>query len=569
MLTHIQIRHFAIVEQLSLDLSTGMTVLTGETGAGKSILLDALGLALGDRAESGTIRAGAERAEVCAEFDIEHNAPVTTWLQEHELDDDGQCLIRRTLSRDGRSKGDINGRPAPMALLRELGEQLVDIHGQHAHQSLLKRDVQRQALDAFAANDGKKSPHLKLLTDTARCFAHWHQRKEEQARLLANHTQRSDRLDLLRYQVEELQQLALTDNELEELGAEHARLANLHQLREGSEQVLATLTEGSVSGEGSALADGLEHSSAELDRLREMDPALANICDLLREAAIQAREAGGELRDYVDGLSLDPARLQAVDERLGLVHELARKHHIPPEQLPAILEQLEAELATLEQAEVQMEHIDAAVAEARAAYETVAKKLSASRQRAAKKLAKAVTQNLHQLGMPHGQFEIALETLDASNASGLERIEYHVTTNPGQPLQAMARVASGGELARISLAIQVITANSGSIPTLIFDEVDVGIGGGIAEVVGRLLRNLSDTRQVLCVTHQPQVASLAHQHLQVSKQAGKQKTHTDVSPILAQERVDEIARMLGGLEITEQTLSHARERIERGQRALS
>jgi len=564
MLRHIQIRQFAIVEQLSLALDAGMTVLTGETGAGKSILLDALGLALGDRADLGVIRAGADRAEVCADFDTRDNATVSAWLQERELDDDGQCLIRRTLSRDGRSRGYINGRPVPMALLRELGEQLVDIHGQHAHQSLLKRDVQRQALDAFATHDGNKSPHPQLLKDTARRFADWQQLQQQQAELRASHAQRNDRLDLLRYQVDELQQLALTDNELEELGAEQARLANLNRLREGGEQALAALI-----GDEPALADALEHQSAELERLRDMDPALGNACDMLREAAIQAREAGSELRDYVDGLSLDPERLQAIDERLGLAHELARKHQVPPEQLTATLQRLEAELAELERAGVEMEHIDAAVSTAQQAYQASAEKLSASRQRAAKKLARAVTQNLHQLGMPHGRFEIVLEPLEAGTANGLERVEYRVTTNPGQPLQAMARVASGGELARISLAIQVITARSGGIPTLIFDEVDVGIGGGIAEVVGRLLRNLSDSRQVLCVTHQPQVASLAHQHLQVSKQADRQNTNTDVSPIEEQQRVDEIARMLGGLEITEQTLSHAREMIERGQRALS
>lgn len=563
MLRHIHIRHFAIVDELALDLHPGMTVLTGETGAGKSILLDALGLALGDRAESGTIRASAERAEVSADFDISTLTPVQTWLKEQELDDDRQCLIRRTVSKDGRSKGYINGRPVPMHSLRELGEQLVDIHGQHAHQSLLRREVQRQALDGFACNHS--TGHAKLLNNTAQGFQQWQQLNTQLAQLQASREQREDRLELLQYQVEELRALDLGADELAALDSEHARLANLNQLRQGGEAVLAGLS-GDDSG---AISDGLDHLSAQLGQLRGMDPALNNAYEMLQGAAIQAREAASELRDYVEGLSLDPERLQTVDERLGLIHELARKHHLPAAELPALLEQLESELATLENSSVQLDEIAAAVARVEQDYRTSAAKLSSSRQRAAKKLALAVTDNMHQLGMPHGQFEIALEPQQALAASGLERVEFRVTTNPGQPTQPLAKVASGGELARISLAIQVIAAGSGAIPTLIFDEVDVGIGGGIAEVVGRLLRNLSEQRQVLCVTHQPQVASLAHHHLQVSKQADKRETVTDVAPISEQARVDEIARMLGGLEITEQTLSHAREMIERGQQALS
>ena len=563
MLRHIHIRHFAIVDELALDLRPGMTVLTGETGAGKSILLDALGLALGDRAESGTIRASAERAEVSADFDIGTLPAVQDWLSEHELDEDQQCLIRRTVSKDGRSKGFINGRPVPMHSLRELGEQLVDIHGQHAHQSLLKREAQRQALDGFARSHVKG--HDKRLSDTAQRFQRWQQLNSELEQLKASRDQRDDRLELLQYQVEELAALDLGIDELPALEAEHARLANLNQLREGGERLLAGLSSDQPGG----IVDGLDHLSAQLGRLQALDPALNNANEILQSAAIQAREAVSELRDYLDDLSLDPERLQTVDERLGLIHDLARKHHLAPAELPALLEQLAAELATLEQASVQLDEVAAALTLAEQDYRTSASQLGSSRQRAAKKLAQAVTDNMHQLGMPHGQFEIALETQEGFSPAGLERVEFRVTTNPGQPVQPLAKVASGGELARISLAIQVIAAGSGDIPTLIFDEVDVGIGGGIAEVVGRLLRNLSEQRQVLCVTHQPQVASLAHQHLQVSKQADKRETVTDVAPITAQARIDEIARMLGGLEITEQTLSHAREMIERGQQALS
>ncbi|MDT8383187.1 MAG: DNA repair protein RecN [Gammaproteobacteria bacterium] len=567
MLHHIHIRHFAIVDELALEFGTGMTVLTGETGAGKSILLDALGLALGDRAESGIIRAGADRAEVSAEFDIAPLTNVQHWLSEHELDDDGQCLIRRTVSTEGRSKGYINGRPVPMQSLRELGEQLVDIHGQHAHQSLLKRDVQRQVLDDLASNANKA--HQTLLSDTAEHFRHWQRLTQTLAQLHASKTQREDRLELLRYQVEELQLLALSDESLAELEAEHSRLANLNQLREGVEQIQASLDGDSQY----SISSGLDHASSELARLGRLDADLANACEALQGAAIQASEASNELRNYLDGLSMDPERLQVVDERIGLIHDLARKHHCSPKALPALQVSLEDELQALEQADVQLGTVSEAVSAAQAQYHAVARKLSASRQKAAKQLAGKVTANLHQLGMPHGQFEIALEATETPGINGLERVEFRVSANPGQPVQPMAKVASGGELARISLAVQVIAAGTGRIPTLIFDEVDVGIGGGIAEVVGRLLRNLSADRQVLCVTHQPQVASLAHHHLQVSKQVSKQaskqkgKTHTvtDVSAITKQNRVAEIARMLGGLEITEQTLSHAREMIERGQ----
>lgn len=561
MLRHIQIRHFAIVDELSLDLYPGMTVMTGETGAGKSILLDALGLALGDRAETGTIRAGVDRAEVSADFMINDHHDVQSWLREHELDDDDQCLIRRTINRDGRSKGYINGRPVPMQMLRELGEQLVDIHGQHAHQSLLKRDVQRQALDAFASTSDGNAKHNQLVTDTAKYFHQWQELNETFQQLQTSHQQREDRLELLRYQVQELHDLNLSAEEFANLEAEHARLANLNQLREGGEEVLNALS----GDDQNTLTEMIEHCAVQLQKLLTVDPALANVCETLQGAAIQSREAATELRDYLDGLSMDPEQFQSLNERLGLIHDLARKHRVIPEELPSLLEQLEKELTELEQAEIQLESMNAEIEKSEKSYRESAGKLTASRQKAAKKLAAAVTDNMHQLGMPHGVFEIALEPLNDFSQHGQERIEYRVTTNPGQPVQPLAKVASGGELSRISLAIQVIAAGTGKIPTLIFDEVDVGIGGAIAEVVGRLLRNLSDSRQVLCVTHQPQVASLAHHHLQVSKQADKKKTITGVSALKDKDRVDEIARMLGGLEITEQTLAHAREMIERGQ----
>ncbi|HEB93773.1 MAG TPA: DNA repair protein RecN [Gammaproteobacteria bacterium] len=555
MLRNIHIRHLAVVDELNLDLQPGMTVLTGETGAGKSILIDALSLALGDRADSGVIRAGQARAEISADFDLDGLTAINDWLNEQELDDDGQCLIRRTISRDAPSRGYINGRLVPMQSLRELGEMLVDIHGQHAHQSLLRRDAQRQALDAYAG-------HQKLIDGVAGQYRQWHSLRERLDELTTNRSQREDRLELLRYQVQELQELALKEDELTALEEEHDRLANLNQLREGSQQVLQLL----IENEDNALADTLERAASDLERLQSFDARLGNIMQTVRDAAIQTSEAGHELRDYLEGLSLDPERLREIDQRLGLIHDLSRKHQVSVAELPALQQQLEDELATLEDADVALDATARELAATETAYRIAANKLQASRRRAAKKLAKAVSDNMHQLGMKEGCFEIALETREHYAAYGLERVEFLVSANPGQPPQPLAKIASGGELARISLAIQVITVGTGSIPTLIFDEVDVGIGGGIAEIVGRLLRNLGHERQVLCVTHQPQVASLAHQHLQVHKQSNKKTTITDVSPLTAEARVDEIARMLGGLEITEQTLSHAREMIERGQR---
>ena len=559
MLRNIHIRHFAIVDELNLDLSSGMTVLTGETGAGKSILLDALGLALGDRAETGAIRSGVDRAEVVADFDITQHEAVQHWLTEHELDDENQCMIRRTINRDSPSKGYINGRPVPMQMLRELGEQLVDIHGQHAHQSLLKREVQRQALDDFACTLNSK--HQVLVSKTADLFQHWTALNKKLEELQTSKTQRDDRLELLRYQVEELRDLNFSREEYANLETEHARLANLNQLREGGEQVLHALS----GDDQNTLTEMVEQCAVQMQKLLSVDSALANVCETLQGAAIQSREAASELRNYLENLSLDPEQLQTLNERLGQIHDLARKHRLIPEELPILHEQLEKELEELEQAEIQLESITDEITQTEQEYQEAASKLSKSRQQAASKLEKAITENMHQLGMPHGIFNIALEKNESPSVHGFERAEYQVTTNPGQPVQPLTRVASGGELARISLAIQVIAAGTGKIPTLIFDEVDVGIGGAIAEVVGRLLRNLSNNRQVLCVTHQPQVASLAHHHLYVSKLAGREKTITDVSPISEKDRIDEIARMLGGLEITEQTLSHAREMIERGQ----
>ncbi len=551
MLTHLQIRNFALVESLELAFEQGMTVLSGETGAGKSILLDALGLTLGDRADNSVVRHGCERAEIAATFATESLGAVNVWLRDHDLNMDGECILRRTISAEGRSRAFINGQPAPLLMLRELGELLVDIHGQHAHQSLLRREVQRQLLDDYAG-------HTPLLKQTADHFRQWQKLNQEFEVLHRQAGERDSRLELLRYQVEELQALQLQQNELAELDEEHSKLANVSRLQEGAQRAASQLYE----DDESAMVSLLERMLRELQELQTLDTTLTPASELLEGAAIQAREAAGELRHYLDRLDSDPQRLNAVEQRLGAIHELARKHRVEPEALPQLLEQLQQELSELEQAGTRLDGLQTEIDTTLSRYREAAQMLSDGRATAAKKLSEQIADNMQQLGMGGGRFEITLTPLDAvATAHGQEGVEFQVSANPGQPLRPLSKVASGGELSRISLAIQVISAGKGGIPTLIFDEVDVGVGGGVAEMVGRQLRTLGGDRQVLCVTHQPQVAAQGHHHFFISKTTDDGETRTTVSVIEDEKRVAEIARMSGGIDISEQTLSHAREML--------
>ncbi|MGD8642381.1 MAG: DNA repair protein RecN [Gammaproteobacteria bacterium] len=554
MITHMQIRHFAIVDELELPLKKGMTVLTGETGAGKSILLDALDLALGGRADSGVIRHGCKRAEISVAFDLGNYPSIKRWLKNNDLDEDNECLIRRTASTDGRSKGFINGSPVPMQSLRELGELLVDIQGQHAHQSLLKRDMQRQALDGFAG-------HHELAAQVQTHYRELKKLREQQARLLQNRDERESRIELLTYQNQELSDLALEEGEFESLEEEHSRLAHLNQIQEGCERAAYALHD----AEEQAISQQLNQVISQLEKLQQYDTTLEPIVNMLNDGLVQIDEATTELQHHVSKLDMDPERLEWIETRLGQIHDLSRKHRINPRELPALQQSLAEELEQLLAASDQSNNLDEQIQAAAKTYFDTAAKLTASRKKAARKLEKQVSENIHELGMPNGKFVIEFTEQDDITAMGMERVEFLVTMNPGQPLKPLTKVASGGELSRISLAIHVITASTGSIPTLIFDEVDVGIGGGTAEAVGRMLRDLSKNRQVLCVTHQPQVAALGHQHLQVNKFTSQKSTKAAVTELSDKQRMDEIARMLGGLEITEQTLSHAREMIERSQ----
>ncbi|HEY0635788.1 MAG TPA: DNA repair protein RecN [Gammaproteobacteria bacterium] len=556
MLRHLHIRNFALVEHLELEFAPGRSVLSGETGAGKSILLDALGLTLGDRADSAVVRHGTERADISATFDLRDIPAVHGWLKEHELDSEAECILRRTINADGGSRAFINGQPVPLTSLRELGEQLVDIHGQHAHQSLLKRDQQRQLLDDYAG----------LTTEVQTLNGHyrqWRALHDELEHLRQAQQDREARLELLRYQVDELEKLNITAEELTELDTEHGRLANATRLAEGSQQITALLQD---DDENSAISL-LERGLSQLQELQSYDARLTTASELLEGAIIQAKEGASELRHYVENIEIDPQRLMDVEQRLGAIHDLSRKHRVDSSELPHLLGTLQEELGTLEASESRFGTLEGEIAALRKLYEQLADAISVKRKAAAQQLAQLVTANMQELGMGGGRFEIAVDQGDRHEPAphGWDRVELMVTANPGQPLRPMAKVASGGELSRISLAIQVIAAGSGGIPTLIFDEVDVGVGGGTAEIVGRQLRRLGSERQILCVTHQPQVAAQGHHHFQIRKSSSKGATRTEVMPLTGEARVAEVARMSGGVEITEQTLSHAREMIERAQ----
>ena len=551
MLSELAVDDLILVSGLELELAGGMTALTGETGAGKSILIDALGLTLGDKADAAMIRSGCERAEVSARFGLGANPAARAWLAEQDLDDGVECLIRRVLTRKGRGRAYINGRATSTAQLRTLGDLLVDIHGQHAHQSLLRPAAQRALLDAYGA-------HQALSAEVAAAHRGYRELDRRWQALNRASSERAERLELLRFQVEELDALGLGADELEALDAEQRRLANLERLRATTAALVEQLYEGEQS-----LRDGLGHAAGELAALRALDPALGEPEEMLAGATVQVEEAAAALRQYLDALEMDPNRLATVEARLGEIHDLARKYRVAPEALGAALEQRRAELETLEQADISAGALAAERERARGTLLERARALSAARRSAAERLAETVTAAMQELGMAGGRFsvEVGAEETREPGSSGLDEVAFLVSANPGQPLQPLARVVSGGELSRISLAIQVATAEVGTIPTLVFDEVDVGIGGGVAEIVGRLLARLGRARQVLCVTHLPQVAAQADQHLRVRKRAEAGETFTEIALLGAEQRVEEIARMLGGTEITATTRAHAAEML--------
>jgi len=550
MLNQLSICDFAIVEHLDLELNQGMTVVSGETGAGKSIMLDALGLALGNRAESGAVRQGAEKADITASFNIDSIPEASEWLSENDLDNDGECILRRVITKEGRSRCYINGRPSPASLVKNLGELLIAIHGQHEHQRLLKKDHHRTLLDNFAGQ-------TKLVSQVHNSYQQWHKLDSELKRLSEQSAEQTARVQLLSYQIEELDQLSLAEGELKQLENEQKTLANAESILSTGHQLINIASD----GDNSNCVQQLNHCLQLLSDIQSESPSVRQASEMINSALIQVEEASTEIRHYMDRVTIDPSRQQDVEERLSTIYEIARKHRINPDELCAFHQALNDELAGLSRSDEELEQLAEDVEKAKAEFLAYAQKLSAKRAAAAKKLSQLVDQQLHSLGMPSAKISVALTALDKPNQNGLEEVEFLIITNAGQPPKPLGKIASGGELSRISLAIQVITAQTSTTSTLIFDEVDVGIGGAIAEVVGRLLRQLGEKAQILCVTHQPQVASQGHQHLFVSKQTHKKTTHTQINKLSQENRIQEVARMLGGIDITERSIEHAKEML--------
>jgi DNA repair protein RecN (Recombination protein N) len=555
MLTQIQVRNYAVVDEVELDLDAGLTVLTGETGAGKSILVDALGLVLGDRADSTVIRHGADRAEITAVFETRHNPEVVAWLSDQDLDAGDECVLRRVINREGRSRGYINGGTVPMQSLKTLGAMLVEIHGQHEHQSLTRRRVQRQILDSNGDLD-------KELTRVDKTFRDWKEARESLDQLTETRDGRDERLDLLRYQAQELSALSAESGEMDRLETEHRRLANSDQLARGVGLALGLAYE---NDSGSA-QQVLGLARVELERLDAIDGELGAIGRLFEEAEIRIGEAADDLRRYLDRLEIDPERQSQLEERIAGIRDLARKHQIEADYLPQRLAEIEEELDSLRNADITLEKGQKRLEETEARYRKAATTLSRKRQKAAVRLGESITAMMRQLGMPGGCFEVAVTRDDEHpfTSHGQDIIQFMVTANPGQPPAPLARVASGGELSRISLAVQVVATRATSVPCLVFDEIDSGVGGGIAEIVGQRLRDVGQLRQVLCVTHLPQVASQGHHHVRVSKLTDGKTTRTTITGLGQEQRVEELARMLGGVEITETSRDHAREMLDRG-----
>ncbi len=552
MLKHLYIRNFAIIDKLELDFEKGLSVLTGETGAGKSILLGALNLVLGDRADNDSISPDSDFAEIVAEFEIETLGNICSWLVTQELNSDTECILRRRISKDGRSRAYINGIPVNLKIIRELAEMLIDIHGQHEHQSIMKPSVQLQLLDDYAN-------HSALLESVSNHYVELKLIEDQYQHLLQTSIARNDRLDLLRFQTQELDSLALEENEYTELDQQHKRMANADALISNVQQSIQSLSEDDSYNLQSAIASLL----TTLEGASELDNKLLPAIELLHNAQIQVDECSSFLRAYQDTIEYDPQRLAEAEGRIQSILDLSRKHQVNPERLYETHQRLLQELDEIDHADERLDELQRQCQQLEQLYLAACKKLSKSRQNAALTLNKKITGSMHTLGMADGQFviEIDAEKKTKRSANGLDHVEFTVTANSGQPCKPIARVASGGELARISLAIQMIIAGTSKIPSLIFDEVDSGVGGGIAEIVGQHLRELGEKNQVICITHLPQVASQGHQHLRVEKHTHHKKTSSRVVKLDEQQRVEEIARMLSGVEVTEQSLAHAEEML--------
>ena len=550
MLTQLTVTNFAIVKFLELELSGGMTSITGETGAGKSIAIDALGLCLGERADAHMVRPGAKKAEISARFSLKNIPSAQRWLQDNALENESDCILRRTVTHEGRSRGYINGIPVPLSQLKSLGQLLVHIHGQHAHQTLLRPEVQMQLLDGYA-------DHKPLLRKVKDSYQGWQFLNKELRLLQQQQAENDARKQLLEYQVLELDEFGLKAGEFEEIEQEHKKLANSGTLMEQCQAGLDILYE---NDEVNALSL-LQMATNRIDSQADNDPMLADITAILQEAIIQVEEASSQLRNYCENLEMDPEQFSYLDSRLSQAMQLARKHQVSPDELVAKHQELAKELDGISNSEERVAHLEKELANVRAHYLEEANKLSKSRARYAEELSAKISESMHQLSMPSGIFLIDVNADEQAEMSsiGIDSVSFSVSTNPGQPLQNIGKVASGGELSRISLALQVITSQKASTPTMIFDEVDVGISGATASVVGKLLRKLGETTQVFCVTHLPQVAGHGHQQMFVSKETDGTTTQTSMHALQPEQRLAELARLLGGDAITDKTLANAQE----------
>lgn len=564
MLVHLSISQFTLVEHLELELKAGMTTITGETGAGKSILLGALGLALGNRIDGNVVRNGAEKADISATFII--GEKVAQWLESHDYPiEDDTCILRRVITQEGRSRGYINGRNASATELKALANQLIDIHGQHAHQSLMQKDAPRKLLDNYAGTRG-------LCQKTKQAFQAWQEKLKQKNNLQEDSAEQQAQRQLLTYQVQELDNLELIQGEVTELEAELKRLSNADAIMFAGQQALTLCADGHSDDSSSARSSAqnsalqqVQQAIQQLDQIDDDNALLKESREFLNQAQIQLEEANDALHNYINKVEINPQRLNQIDQRLGAIFDLARKHHVRADALYDKWQELSDSLSALNFSDDDMDALIQQVSELEQSYLKLAQQLSKKRHKAASKLDKEVNTHFEALALGNAKLQTDIKSSDShANAYGIDHIDLLVQTNPGMPMGQLCKVASGGELSRISLAIQVITAQTSNIPSLIFDEVDVGIGGGTAERVGRLLNQLGQHSQVLCVTHQPQVAAQAQNHLQVSKIAGDEQTFTNIRPLDNKQRTEEIARMLGGVEITQHTLDHAQEMLAMG-----
>lgn len=552
MLTYINIKNFAIIKELELDLQPEMMVVTGETGAGKSIIIDTLELALGARADTSLIRNGADRCEITLMFDLTNLNHVRDLLIEQEIDSENECIIRRIIGSDGRSKSSINGNPCTQQALRNISALLVDIHGQHEHQTLLNPERQRELLDAFADNKSLAAK-VKLLYNS------WLKIKKELIELENSAEDYPTKIDFLTYQLKELEAIDFSVENLENLRNEQKRFNNTEQIAVSLNTALEIISE----NEDNAVISNLYNVKNRLEKFQEIDPNIANTIELLQNAIIQTQEASTTIRQNLHSIEFNEERQKQVEEQLTHIYDLAHKHQVEPQDLPQVRTNLEQQLANLQTITEQLEKAQIAEKELEKSYLEAANELTLKRKLAATKLDHLVTTKMQLLGMIGGKFSINLLPNVNKNfsANGIERIEFLVSANPGQPLQPLNKVASGGELSRISLAIQVITAEKEVTPTLIFDEIDAGIGGKTADIVGQLLRKLAENTQVICITHLPQIAAQGHNHILVEKTTNTNNTEVTLTTLNQNERINEIARMLGGIKITQQTLAHAKEML--------